>query len=157
MDEISYIGKWTAFGRAVFVEHGNLSHPLIVGESEAACGLGWRRGGSDPEISRALLLHATGDAKIASRLGADFATGILADLPPAGFRLSRVRVLEWVAGMLASRRQTRSATNPHSEVGRRRGLRLIEGDGLDPGPPGPMRPGAPTRRRAAAGPTHTAA
>ncbi len=157
MDEISYVGKFTAFGRAVFVEHGNLSHPLMLGESEAACGLGWRRGGSDPEISRALLLHATGDAKIASRLGADFATGILADLPPAGFRLSRVRVLEWVAGMLASRRRLRSVANPHSEVGRRRGLRLIEGEGLDPGPPGPRRPGGPTRRRAAADPTHTAA
>ena len=42
MDEINYVGKWTAFGRAVFVEAGNLSHPLIVGEREPACGLGWR-------------------------------------------------------------------------------------------------------------------
>ena len=39
---VSYVGKWTAFGRAVFVEAGNLSHPLIVGERESACGLGWR-------------------------------------------------------------------------------------------------------------------
>ena len=105
MDEISYVGKWTAFGRAVFVEAGNLSHPLIVGEPESADALGRRD--DDTEIARALLLHATSNKELAGRLGASFAETILASLPPAGFRLSREGILAGSTALRAKRTHLR--------------------------------------------------
>ncbi len=156
MDEINYVGKWTAFGRAVFVEVGNLSHPLIIGEREAACGLGWRSN-DDTGIARALLLHATSNEEIAGRLGAGFAEGILASLPPAGFRLSREGILSWVDDRVANETGAHRPAASSQRASRPR-MRLIEGDGADPDPPGPVRPRGPSRRRrSVAGPMHRAA
>ena len=143
MDQISYVAKWTAFGRAIFVEQANLSHPLLLGEDEPACGFGWRHEASDATVAQALLLHATGDEGLAARLGAPFASGVIATLPPAGFRLRRETVLDWVASLRNSwstperecERRTRDGVGPR--------LRLI--DGGEPGPDGPD-PESPTPR-----------
>jgi hypothetical protein len=143
MDRISYVAKWTAFGRAVFVEQANLSHPLILGEAEPACGFGWRPENSGDTIAEALLLHATGDEALAARLRARFAADVIAELPPAGFRLDRGRVLGWVANVAAE-------CPPR--------LRLIQG-----GYSGPDRPtdrrrrSLNRRRRSAADPSRRAA
>lgn len=164
MDEINYVGKWTAFGRAVFVEAGNLSHPLIVGEREPACGLGWRDEAT--EIARALLLHATSDEELAGRLCTAFAEAILASLPPAGFRLSREGILSWVDDRVASQAeaprpaassQVQPASRPRMRLV---GMRLVDGGGAGPDPPAPIAPippRGPNRRRSVAGPTHRAA
>ena len=158
MDDVSYVGKWTAFGRAVFVEAGNLSHPLIVGERDSACGLRWRDDDTEIEIARALLLHATGEEELAGRLGAGFAEAVLASLPPAGFRLSRERVLGWVNRRLTgqSGAPSSAAARPREPAPRPR-VRLINGGGSDPDRPSPTRPLGPNRRRSAVGPLRRAA
>ena len=161
MDEISYVGKWTAFGRAVFVEAGNLSHPLIVGEPELADALGWRD--DDTEIARALLLHATSNKELAGRLGASFAETILASLPPAGFRLSREGIRSWVDGATGQTDASPAASSPGRTASPRPRLRLINGGGADGGGEGPDAPapipprGINRRRRSVAGPMHRAA
>ncbi len=157
MDEINYVGKWTAFGRAVFVEAGNLSHPLIVGEEESAGPLG--RCDDDTEISRALLLHATSNEELAGRLSASFAELILASLPPAGFRLSRKGILSWVDDRVTrqTRALLRTASSPGQPASRPR-MRLIDGSGEGPDTPAPIPPrGINRRRRSVAGPNHRAA
>jgi hypothetical protein len=110
----------------VFVEAGNLSHPLIVGEREPACGLGWRDEAT--EIARALLLHATSNEELAGRLGTAFAEVILASLPPAGFRLSREGILSWVDDRVASQSEApQPAASSQVQSASRPRMRLIDG------------------------------
>jgi hypothetical protein len=97
--EVSYVGKSTALGRAVFVEHGDFASPLRLRQPELLCGYAWGRRGSMPrEVGRAILAEATGNEILAERLCRPFTWEVIAELPASGFRLTRTEVLNWVEG-----------------------------------------------------------
>jgi Family of unknown function (DUF6166) len=95
--EVTFVGKSTALGAAVFVERGEYSRPLWFRERELVWGCAPDRSGSAPHaVARAILAEATGNAAIAERLSRSFAVSVVAKLPPTGFRLTQEAVLKWV-------------------------------------------------------------
>jgi len=91
--EISYIGKMTPFGPAVFVEQGEVGRRPLIGAS----GYSWGTAGSKPvALARGILLDATGHEGLAERLCQAFTWEVVGLLPADHFRLGREEVLAWV-------------------------------------------------------------
>ena len=91
-EEIFYTGKTTPFGPAVFVEEGEVGHPLIGSRQYT-----WGTAGSKPvELARGILLDATGQEGLADRLCRAFTWEIVGLLPAEYFRLGKEEVLAWV-------------------------------------------------------------
>lgn len=94
---MAYIGKWTAFGRTVFIEQAGFSRPLRTRRDGILRAYSWGVSGRESrELAHALISHATRNEPLATRLSPAFAEDVIARLPPAGFRLDRDEVLGWI-------------------------------------------------------------
>jgi hypothetical protein len=94
---MAYIGKWTAFGRSVFIEQAGFSRPLHTGRDGMLRAYSWGVNGREArELAQALIAHATRNEPLAWRLAPAFAADVIGRLPSAGFRLDRDEVLGWI-------------------------------------------------------------
>jgi hypothetical protein len=94
---MAYIGKWTAFGRSVFIEQAGFSRPLQTGASGVLRSYAWGVNGRESrELAHALLSHATRNEPLARRLAPAFAADVISRLPSGSFRLDRDEVLGWI-------------------------------------------------------------
>lgn len=93
---VAYVGQITAFGPAVFIRQDGIGRPLRLGEGAGARAYAWGRTGPRArEVSRAILIDATGNEMLAERLCRPFTWEVLSGLPPGGFQLRREEVLAW--------------------------------------------------------------
>lgn len=96
--DVHYVGEMTAFGPAVFIRQDGIGRPLRLGEAAAGRGYAWGRTGVRArEVSRAILIDASGNEMLAERLCRPFTWEVLSGLPPGGFQLSKEEVLAWLA------------------------------------------------------------
>jgi Family of unknown function (DUF6166) len=94
-----YVGELDSWGRRVWVDEGGTSRPLSYRGPGLPVPLAWgRRGIGARELSRAILLDATGNAALAERYCRELTHQIVAELPELGFDLSSEEVLAWLAG-----------------------------------------------------------
>jgi hypothetical protein len=94
---MAYIGKWTAFGRTVFIEQAGFSRPLQTGGGGVLRAYAWGVHGRDSrELAHDLIAHATRNEPLARRLAPAFAADVIARLPRASFRLDRDEVIGWI-------------------------------------------------------------
>jgi uncharacterized protein DUF6166 len=94
---MAYIGKWTAFGRSVFIEQAGFSRPLQTGRDGLLRPYAWGVNGREArELAHALITHATRNEPLARRLAPAFAADVISRLPSASFRLDRDEVLGWI-------------------------------------------------------------
>lgn len=102
-DQITYTGRTTAAGRDVFVTGEDGDRVLRVGGGRLVGGHAWGRGGAVPrEVSRAMLIDATGNPMLAERLCRGFTWEVIAGLPASGFEITRDAVIDWVQRSPAS-------------------------------------------------------
>jgi hypothetical protein len=109
---MAYIGKWTAFGRTVFIEQAGFSRPLRTRRDGVLRSYAWGvHGRESRELAHALLAHATRNEPLARRLAPAFAADVVGRLPSAGFRLDHDEVLGWIraGGGAASAAPARTA------------------------------------------------
>jgi hypothetical protein len=94
---MAYIGKWTAFGRTVFIEQAGFSRPLQTRGDGILRAYSWGEAGRDSrELAYALISHATRNEPLARRLAPAFAADVISRLPSGSFRLDRDEVLGWI-------------------------------------------------------------
>jgi uncharacterized protein DUF6166 len=94
---MAYIGKWTAFGRTVFVEQAGFSRPLRTRRDGMVPTYSWGESGRGSlELAHALIAHATSNDPLARRLSPAFAAEVIARFPQSGFRLDRDELLGWI-------------------------------------------------------------
>jgi hypothetical protein len=97
-----YIGVADWWGRHVWVESDGTRRALPACGDELIAGWAWGcRGIAARELARAILAHATGSPAVAERYCREMTHAVVAELPRAGFELSRARVLEWLDGVTA--------------------------------------------------------
>ena len=97
LTDAAYVGERTPLGPAVLVREGGVGRPLRLAEAVQGRGYAWGRTGKRArELSRAILIDATGNEMLAERLCRPFTWEVLSALPPAGFRLGRSEVRAWV-------------------------------------------------------------
>jgi hypothetical protein len=97
-----YVGVADWWGRHVWIDCDGVRRALPAVGEELIAGWAWgRRGVAARELARAILADATGSPAVAERYCRDMTHAIVAELPRAGFELTRARVLEWLDGVSA--------------------------------------------------------
>lgn len=107
-DPRRYVGELHAWGRRVWVDDGKVRRTLRYGGGDGLrVGFAWGRGGTGArELSRSILLDATGNPALAERFCRELTHQVIVQLPELGFELGREDVLAWLAG-----RGARSSTS----------------------------------------------
>jgi hypothetical protein len=96
--ERRYVGELDGRDRQVWVEEGELRRALPWRGEGLPVGFEWGRIGiAARELSRAILLDATGNVMLAELHCREMAHQVVAHLPESGFELDREDVLAWLA------------------------------------------------------------
>jgi Family of unknown function (DUF6166) len=93
-----YIGVQDGSGRRVWVDEGGARRSLPYRGEGLPVGFAWsRRGIGARELSRSILLDATGNEALAERYCRELTHQVIAWLPELRFELTREDVLAWLA------------------------------------------------------------
>lgn len=97
-----YVGVADWWGRHVWLEQGAIRSSLPYRGDQMVLYVWGRRGIGARELSRAILVDATGSVALAERFCRDFTHDVVSELPDVGFELDREQVLDWLAGQRES-------------------------------------------------------
>lgn len=93
-----YVGELDGRSTRVWVEEDELRRALPYCGEERPVGFAWGRVGLEArELSRSILLDATGNAMLAELHCREMTHQLIAQLPEPGFELDREDVLAWLA------------------------------------------------------------
>jgi Family of unknown function (DUF6166) len=97
-EERRYIGVLDGSGRRVWVDEDGARRSLPYRGEGLPVGFAWSRHGIGArELSRSILLDATGNEALAERYCRELTHQVIARLPELRFELSRDDVLAWLA------------------------------------------------------------
>jgi hypothetical protein len=93
-----YVGELDYWGRRVWIEEDGARRALPYRGEGLPVGFAWSRVGIGArELSRSILLDATGNQALAERFCRELTHEVIAALPVLGFELGREDVLAWLA------------------------------------------------------------
>lgn len=111
-----YIGVADWWGRHVWLERGATRSSLPYRGDEMVVYAWGRRGIGARELSRAILVDATGSVALAERFCRDFTHDVVAELPDLGFELEREQVLDWLANFRVAELQNSRIAEPSQQT-----------------------------------------
>lgn len=93
-----YVGELDYWGRRVWIEEDGARRALPYRGEGLPVGFVWSRVGIGArELSRSILLDATGNQALAERFCRELTHEVIAALPVLGFELGHEDVLAWLA------------------------------------------------------------